>query len=101
MKIIKDSRYFAILKSIRNDLLKNISLNFSGSSPPEIFVGEFNYPNVNTGILAPIKHDENSNRLSNPEEWFKARLNENEILLNRASMVYSRFVSNVKPNNKL
>ena len=101
MKVINDPRYFAILKSIRNDLLKNISLNFSGSSPPEIFVGEFNYPNINTGILAPINHDENSNRLSSPEEWFKARLNENEILLNRASMVYSRFTSNVKPNNKL
>ena len=26
---------------------------FSGSSPPEIFVGRWNYPNVYTGILSP------------------------------------------------
>jgi len=101
MKIEKDSKYYEALNKIRGDLLKNISLNFTGSSPPEIFVGEFNYPNVFTGILSPAKHDEYSYRLSDPEEWFKARLNERDILLNRASMVYSRFVSNIKYGNKL
>lgn len=101
MKVIKDDKYYAILKSARDELLKNISLNFVGSTSPEIFVGEFNYPNVNTGILAPVKHDENAVMLSKPEEWFKSRLSERDILLNRASMIYSNFISNVKISNKL
>mgnify|MGYP001578485567 CR=1 FL=1 len=101
MRIEKDSKYYEILNNIRNEVLKNMSLNFTGSSPPEIFVGEFNYPNVYSGVLSPVKHDEYSYKLSSPEEWFKARLNEKDILLCRASMIYSRFISNVRLKNKL
>jgi len=74
MKVIKDPKYYAKLNSIRENMLKQIKLNFTGSSPPEIFVGEFNYPNIYTGILSPIEHDESSFKLSSPEDWFKARL---------------------------
>lgn len=81
--------------------MPKISLNFSGSSPPDLFVGQYNYPNVFTGILAPAQHDENANKLSSPESWFEERLPINNILKNRGSMIYSRFVSNIKKSNKL
>lgn len=82
--------------------LPKIGLNFLGSSPPELFVGKFNYPHVYTGILAPAGHDDTSFRLSAPEEWFKQRLTISDILGNRGTMVYSRFTSNVKkPAGKL
>ncbi len=76
--------------------LQKLGLNFLGSSPPELFVGKFNYPNVYTGILAPVQHDESSYKLSNPEEWFKEKLSIPQILANRGSLIYSRFTSNVK-----
>ncbi len=75
---------------------KTIDLNFSGSSPPDIFVGRFNYPKVFTGILSPTQHDEESNKLSSPEEWFRNNMSINDILKNRGSLVYSRFASDIK-----
>ncbi len=76
--------------------LEKIGLNFLGSSPPELFVGKFNYPNVYTGILAPAGHDDQSFELSNPEEWFRKNFSIGQILNNRSLMVYSRFSSNAK-----
>ncbi|MBS3095326.1 hypothetical protein J4231_01480 [Candidatus Woesearchaeota archaeon] len=101
MKAIKDIKYYEMLNKLRKDLINNLNLSFTGSSPPEIFIGEFNYPNVYTGILSPAVHNDSSSILSSPEEWFKARLTEKEILLNRASLIYSRFTSNIKQSSRL
>ena len=43
---------------------KDINVSFSGSSPPDIFIGKYNYPNVFSGILSPVQHDEESYKLS-------------------------------------
>ncbi len=80
---------------------KSIKLDFLGNTPPDIFVGEYNYPNVFTGILSPIEYKDETSILSNPEEWFKEKLGISEILFNRSAMIYSRFKSNVKTGNKL
>jgi len=89
-----------LLQKFKNSMPKT-SLNFSGSSPPDLFVGQYNYPNVFTGILAPAEHNENAEKLSSPESWFKEKLSIDNILKNRGSMIYSRFVSNIKKSNKL
>ena len=81
---------------------KDINVNFSGSSPPDIFVGRHNYPSVFSGILSPVGHDDESNRMSDPEEWFKSKLSSDDILFKRSQLVYSRFVNNIKnPNGRL
>ena len=80
MKAIKDIKYYEMLNKLRKDLINNMNLSFTGSSPPEIFIGEFNYPNVYTGILSPAVHNDSSSILSSPEEWFKARLTEKDLL---------------------
>ncbi len=80
---------------------RKINLDFSGSSPPDTFIGYNFYPNVYTGILAPPSHNGVS-RMGSPEEWFKERLTIADIITLRASMVYSRFVSNIKkPRGRL
>ncbi|MBI5391449.1 hypothetical protein HZB00_00440 [Candidatus Woesearchaeota archaeon] len=89
-----------LFQQIKKLDLSKLGLNFLGSSPPELFVGKFNYPNVYTGILAPIEHDEEASVLSNPEEWFSQRLSIQDILSHRGSMVYSRFTSNIKKPNE-
>jgi len=84
------------------EFMPKVNLNFSGSSPPDLFVGRFNYPNVYAGILSPAVHSEDSYKLSSPEEWFKDRLSIKEILENRGVMIYSRFTTNIKAeDNKL
>lgn len=77
--------------------------HFSGSSPPEIFVGRIGYPLVNTGILAPQEYGE-TEELSMPEYWFEKNLNIDQILDNRSKLIYGRFKSEItdaRKNKKL
>ncbi len=74
--------------------VKRIS-EFSGSSPPEIFVGKYNYPNVYIGILSPITHG-NTEILSSQELWHKNRLSMPEIINLRSQLIYGRNQSNIK-----
>lgn len=75
------------------------SLEFQGTSPPDIFVGRFGYPKVNVGILAPATIDKNSYKLSYPEEWFKNQLSIKQILKQRAELINSRFKTEIKFSN--
>ncbi|MBS3090958.1 hypothetical protein J4217_00740 [Candidatus Pacearchaeota archaeon] len=71
---------------------------FSGSSPPEIFVGRWNYPNVYTGILSPQEHGD-TGFMSNPEEWHKRKMQIPEILELRNKLIYGRKQGNIKRLN--
>ncbi|MBI3334357.1 hypothetical protein HYZ97_02630 [Candidatus Pacearchaeota archaeon] len=68
---------------------------FSGSSPPEIFVGRWNYPNVYTGILSPSEYGDTS-ALSSPEVWHARKLSIPDILANRNKLLYARSQMNIK-----
>jgi DNA repair protein NreA len=74
------------------------SKDFSGTSPPSVFVGRFNYPKVYVGVLAPPMHQEDSEamRMDSPEEWYKSKATIDQILNFRGQMIYSRFSSPVK-----
>lgn len=75
---------------------KSIKLqNFSGSTPPEIFVGKWNYPNVYTGILAPQETGDTS-IMSSPEEWYKNKLAISDIMGYRNQLIYGRTQNNIK-----
>ncbi|MBS3071521.1 hypothetical protein J4408_00865 [Candidatus Pacearchaeota archaeon] len=68
---------------------------FSGSSPPEIFVGRWNYPNVYTGILSPTEYG-NTEIMSSAEEWYARKLQIPQILDLRKQLIYGRTQNNVK-----
>jgi len=78
-------------------LLSNVRRvsEFSGSSPPEIFVGKWNYPHVYVGILSPQEHG-NTEILSSQELWHKNRLAMPEIVNLRSQLIYGRSQSNIK-----
>ncbi|MEK6925071.1 MAG: hypothetical protein AABW71_02425 [Nanoarchaeota archaeon] len=69
--------------------------NFSGSTPPEIFVGKWNYPNVYTGILAPQETGDTS-IMSSPESWHEKNLSISQITEYRNQLIYGRTQSNIK-----
>ena len=79
-------------------LLGKPKTHFSGSSPPEVFVGRAGYPRVNTGILAPQDIGETES-FSLPELWFENKLSIADILKLRSKLVYARFKSSIKSNN--
>jgi len=68
---------------------------FSGSSPPEIFVGKWNYPNVYAGILSPEEYGD-TKIMSSPEEWHKNQLPIQSILQQRNKLIYARTTTNIK-----
>ncbi|MEM4605969.1 MAG: hypothetical protein QW103_02975 [Candidatus Pacearchaeota archaeon] len=84
-----------ILEKVR-EFSPKVKEHFSGNSPPEIFVGRINYPNVFCGILAPNEKEENTEKMSMPETWVKENMSIDEILSNRAKMVYARNKENIK-----
>ncbi|NIP61873.1 MAG: hypothetical protein GWN01_02080 [Nitrosopumilaceae archaeon] len=47
----------------------------SGSSPPSVFVGSYNYPRVNVGPMVPPIHGDTS-LLDHPERWLGKSLDE-------------------------
>ena len=66
-----------------------------GSSPPEIFVGRWNYPNVYAGILSPSEYGDNY-CLSSPEYWHERKMPISAILKLRNKLVYGRIQTNIK-----
>ncbi len=83
-----------ILAKIR-DFFPKTKLHFSGSSPPEVFVGRVGYPQVNTGVLSPQEYG-NTEKMSMPEIWYEKKLTIQEILNYRGNLIYSRFKSRIK-----
>ncbi len=75
-------------------------LHFSGSSPPEIFVGRIGYPRIFSGILAPTTKGETS-QLASPEEWVEKKLTIEQILEMRGQLIYGRSISHIKQNSKI
>lgn len=49
--------------------------SISGTSPPSVFVGSYNYPNVQVGPLVPPIHGDTS-LLDSPEKWIGKSLEE-------------------------
>lgn len=71
-----------------------IKTHFSGSSPPEVFVGRASYPNVFSGILSPTIKG-NTEFMSSPEIWVEKNLSIEKVLELRGQMIYGRQIGNV------
>ncbi len=81
------------------DKSPKIKMHFSGSSPPEIFVGRVGYPNVYSGILAPTDKGD-TGIMSSPEAWFENNLSIEQILEHRAQLVYGRNIGNIRSKER-
>lgn len=67
----------------------------SGSSPPEIFVGKYGYPEVYAGILAPQEYGDTL-AFSSPEHWHAQKMSIPRILSLRERMIYGRTKTSIK-----
>ena len=63
--------------------------DFFGSTPPGVFVGRNNYPNINVGILSPTFVDENSWTYDSPSFWAHNNVPAEEIVNFRTSLINS------------
>jgi hypothetical protein len=81
-------------------LYQKTKKHFAGDSPPEIFVGRHNYPDISAGILSSDGLDDTED-FSMPEEWYKKKLSINHILSNRNELIYGRFRIPVRKQNSM
>lgn len=85
-----------IYSKIKNFIPKT-KTHFSGPSPPEIFIGRYNYPNISAGILSPeMDTHENTEEFSMPEIWHEKKFSIDQILTNRSKLVYGKFKTQIK-----
>jgi len=72
--------------------------DFTGTSPPSVFVGSYGYPKVFMGVLSPPDQRDSKTAvlLDSPEEWYKEKVSIEDILNFRGQMIYSRFVSPIR-----
>jgi hypothetical protein len=80
-------------------VLGKTKTHFSGSSPPEIFVGRYGYPNINAGILSPEEYG-STEIYSLPELWHKNNFSIEDIISSRAKLIYAKFKTNIKDTKK-
>ncbi len=99
MVMIRKDKAETILSQLVKSFPK-VKLHFSGSTPPEVFVGRVNYPNVFSGILSPAFKGDTA-EMSSPEKWVEKNLSIEEVLAFRGQMVYGRQVTNIKASKSL
>jgi hypothetical protein len=64
--------------------------DFFGSSPPGIFVGRYNYPDMSVGLLSPMEENENAWVYDAPDFWSSQGIPMRDIINYRTSLVNSR-----------
>ena len=90
-----------IRKEYGNLFKKTYNDEFSGASPPSVFVGsKLRYPNVNVGILSPPERVENAWLYDNERYWARHNFGVKDVLNLRGNLVNSRFKTNVYDTGK-
>lgn len=74
------------------DLIKNEKFTSDSYS---VFVGRYNYPNVNVGVLEPPQQSEDSWLYDAPNYWAENSFQIAQIVELRISLINSRFKSNI------
>jgi hypothetical protein len=77
------------------DFAPKVKKHFSGSTPPELFVGRSGYPNVFSGIISPNEKGE-TEIYSSPEDWVSQNLTIEQVLAFRGKLIYARQETNIK-----
>lgn len=97
----KKCAVFERMEAIMSTTRRVASTNFTGTSPPAVFVGHSNYPNVNVGLLVPSWTGDTS-LLDNPERWYQSGKDIARIIRYRSELVNSNFQASVKkPEGRL
>jgi len=66
-----------------------------GSTAPEIFVGRSNYPDVSTGLLAPMARDADAVDFATSSRWYQQGLDIDDVLARRTGLLNSTRPVNV------
>ena len=66
-----------------------------GSTAPSVFVGRSSYPNVSTGLLAPVGDENDAADYATTGEWYRQGYNIDDVFQRRTGLLNSTRQSNV------
>ncbi|MFB6254130.1 MAG: hypothetical protein ABEI06_05945 [Halobacteriaceae archaeon] len=69
------------------------------SKAPSVFVGRSNYPNISSGILAPVKDQDQADEYATSGEWYDRNLGIESILKYRTGLINSRQYRDINVND--
>ncbi len=88
-------KYFLQKITSQQTQFKSIQINdtnFEGSSPPSVFIGAYNYPNVNAGPM--LAQEQESFIMDAPEAWLH-HFSKNQIINFRLNLLRGKQLTNV------
>src|SRR5208282_5873188 len=72
-----------------------VGKEMNGSSPPSVFIGSWNYPDVYAGpLIAPMHGD--TGVMDRPEEWITSHRTQEEIIGYRMNLVRGKRMTNAR-----
>ncbi|MDZ7849260.1 MAG: DNA repair protein NreA [Halodesulfurarchaeum sp.] len=84
------------VEGLQTELKSSLSgSSLLGSTSPSIFVGRASYPNVNTGILAPVGQEEQAADFATSGKWYQQGLDIENVLQYRTGLLNSRRAAKV------
>ncbi|MBS3760070.1 DNA repair protein NreA [Halodesulfurarchaeum sp.] len=84
------------VEGLQTELQSSLSGNsLVGSTSPSVFVGRSSYPNVNTGILAPVGQEDRAEDFATSGNWYQQGLDIENVLQYRTGLLNSRRSSKV------
>jgi hypothetical protein len=97
-KLLCGKKFCPILQRLKywKSTIEKVKDSFFGTTPPSVFVGRYNYPRVNVGVLSPPMEVEQAEKLDFPEVWYEERASIRQILDYRSEMILSRRQHSVK-----
>ncbi|HVP96188.1 Nre family DNA repair protein [Methanoregula sp.] len=70
-----------------------VGKELAGSTPPSVFIGSYNYPDIFAGpMIAPVHGD--TGIMDRPEEWITGRCSQEEIIGYRMNLVRGKRLNN-------
>ena len=83
------------IKDIKIKAVDIVDREFSGNTPPTVFVGSKLYPKANVGILSPLENKEEAKKYDDPIMWYNEGYGIKKIFELRSNLINSRFKAHV------
>ena len=99
--LVCGKQYCPIYSKTKQFKTKKLTKQEFLGTPPTVFVGRFNYPKINVGIVTLPEETINAQIYDDPRTWGKNKLPIEQIVDFRSSLINSRFQSEVKYNKDL
>ncbi len=83
------------IKDIHIKAIDIVNKNFSGHTPPSVFVGSKLWPKANVGILSPLDSKVEAPKYDDYHYWYKQGYDIKRIVELRSNLINSRFETHV------